>query len=277
MRETFGVPGDSADSMGCPGNTGAALEAAIRAGAATDLMDQAWWSPGLTHPDGRSAFALWFTGGIFVNESGRRFVNESAAYDRIGRQIIAEVQAGRLRVPFWMVYDDREGEVPPVKATNVSMVDTEQYRAAGLWRTAATLAELAQVIGVPADALEQTVARYNAMVADGADTDFGRGDEAYDRAFSGGEPPLVPITTPPFHAAAFGLSDLGTKGGLRTDTRARVLDLAGAPIPGLYAAGNTMAAVSGMTYPGGGNPIGASMLFSHLAALDMAGADVRSA
>ena len=45
--------------------------------------------------------------------------------------------------------------------------------------------------------------------------------------------------------------------------------------PGLYAAGNTMAAVSGTTYPGGGNPIGASMLFSHLAALDMAG-DVRS-
>ena len=110
----------------------------------------------------------------------------------------------------------------------------------------------------------------------GLDTDFGRGDEAYDRAFSGGESPMVPIDTPPFHAAAFGLSDLGTKGGLRTDTHARVLDESGRPIPGLYAAGNTMAAVSGMTYPGGGNPIGASMLFSHLAALDMAG-DVRSA
>ncbi len=277
LRETFGVPGDSADSMGCPGNTGAALEAAVRAGAATDLMDQAWWSPGLTHPDGRSAFALWFTGGIFVNEAGQRFVNESAAYDRIGRQIIAEMESGSLRVPFWMVYDDREGEVPPVKATNVSMVDTEEYRSAGLWRTAATLAELAAVIGVPADALEQTVARYNQLVADGADTDFGRGDEAYDRAFSAGEPPLVPITTPPFHAAAFGLSDLGTKGGLRTDTRARVLDHTGAPIPGLYAAGNTMAAVSGTTYPGGGNPIGASMLFSHLAALDMAERAVRPA
>lgn len=47
-------------------------------GADTDLMDQAWWSPGMTHPDGRSAFALWFTGGIFVNQDGRRFVNESA-------------------------------------------------------------------------------------------------------------------------------------------------------------------------------------------------------
>jgi hypothetical protein len=257
--------------MGCPGNTGAALEAALRAGAAIDLMDQAWWSPGLTHPDGRSAFALWFTGGIFINQAGQRFVNESAAYDRIGREIIREMQAGRLEVPFWMVYDDREGDVPPVKATNVSMVETQRYRDTGLWRTAATLAELAEVIGVPADTLERTVARYNEMVANGADTDFGRGDEAYDRAFSQGKSPLVSITQPPFHAAAFGLSDLGTKGGLRTDSRARVLDEHGVPIPGLYAAGNTMAAVSGTTYPGGGNPIGASMVFSHRAALDMAG------
>jgi predicted oxidoreductase len=176
-----------------------------------------------------------------------------------------------------MIYDDREGEVPPVRATNVSMVETERYRDAGLWRTATTLAELAESIGVAADALERTVARFNQMVADGADTDFGRGDEAYDRAFSQGRSPLVPVDQPPFHAAAFGLSDLGTKGGLRTDAQARVLDGDGVPIPGLYAAGNTMAAVSGTTYPGGGNPIGASMLFSHLAALDMAGRPVRSA
>ncbi len=118
-----------------------------------------------------------------------------------------------------------------MKATNVSMVDTDSYRAAGLWRSADTLAELADLIGLPADALEDTVARYNAMVAAGADTDFGRGDEAYDRAFSGGESPMVAIDTPPFHAAAFGLSDLGTKGGLRTDARARVLDESGEPIP----------------------------------------------
>ena len=71
-------------------------------------------------------------------------------------------------------------------------------------------------------------------------------------------------------AAAFGVSDLGTKGGLRTDTDGRVLDAEDRPIPGLYAAGNTMAAVSGTTYPAGGNPIGASLLFSHRAALHMA-------
>ena len=271
MRADYGVPGRVKDSMGAPGNTGAAHLAAIRAGAATDLMDQAWWSPGLIHPDGRAAFALWFTAGIFVNQAGERFVNESAPYDRIGRTIIGELTANRLRLPFWMVYDDREGDTPPVKATNVSMAEPQRYRDAALWRTGETLQDLAAAIGVPADALTATVARFNEMVATGSDTDFGRGDEAYDRAFSGGEPPLVPIDTPPFHAAAFGLSDLGTKGGLRTDVHARVLTAGGTPIPGLYAAGNTMAAVSGTTYPGGGNPIGASMLFSHLAALHMAG------
>lgn len=269
LRERYGVPGRVEDSMGAPANSGAAHEAAIRVGADTDLMDQGWWSPGLIHPDGRAAFALWFTGGIFVDSTGGRFVNESGPYDRIGRTIIDEVAAGRVRIPFWMVYDNRAGDVPPVRATNVSMADPAEYRAAGLWRTADTLAELAVAIGVPPSRLEATVARFNEMAGTGVDTDFGRGEEAYDRAFSRGRSPMVPIDTPPFHAAAFGLSDLGTKGGLRTDAHARVLDRSGRIIPGLYAAGNTMAAVSGTTYPGGGNPIGASMLFSHLAAMDM--------
>ena len=271
LRSQFGVPGRVQDSMGAPGNTGSALQAALRAGAATDLMDQAWWSPGLIHPDGGAAFALWFTGGLFVNQDGRRFVNESGPYDRVGRTIIDAMRAGRLRLPFWMVYDNRRGTLPPVRATNVTLDDPEAYRAAGLWHTADTLEDLADRIGVPPQALTATVARFNAMAAAGADDDFGRGEEAYDRALLQGRPALVPLTSPPFHAAAFGLSDLGTKGGLRTDSHARVLDSSGRPIPGLYAAGNTMAAVSGTTYPGGGNPIGASMLFSHRAALDMAG------
>jgi 3-oxosteroid 1-dehydrogenase len=269
LRQRFGVPGDARDTMGAPGNLGRALEAALVAGAATDLMDQAWWSPGLTHPDGRSAFALWFTGGIFVNQDGRRFVNESGPYDRIGKAVIDQIACGAMALPFWMIYDDREGLVPPVKATNVSMVEPERYVEAGLWHTADSLAELAAKIGVDAENLVSTVKRFNEFLAAGTDEDFGRGDEAYDRAFSGGRSPMVPIEKAPYHAASFGLSDLGTKGGLVTDSNARVLDADGNPIKGLYAAGNTMAAVSGTVYPGGGNPIGASMLFSHLAALDM--------
>jgi 3-oxosteroid 1-dehydrogenase len=269
LRRQYGVPGVARDTMGGPGSRGQALQAGIAVGADTDLLDQAWWSPGMTHPDGRSAFALWFTGGIFVNQDGDRFVNESRAYDRAGREIIAQLLDGSITLPYWMIYDDKEGEVPPVKAANVTIVETAKYVAAGLWHSADSLEELADKLGVPPERLTATVARFNEFAAAGIDDDFGRGDEAFDRAFSGGASPLVSIDRPPFHAAAFGISDLGTKGGLRTDTAARVLDAHGDPIHGLYAAGNTMAAPSGTAYPGGGNPIGTSMLFSHLAVLDM--------
>ncbi|MEB3021776.1 FAD-binding protein [[Mycobacterium] crassicus] len=274
MRAQYRVPGSARDTMGAPGNVGAAHRAAIAVGADLDLMDQAWWSPGMIHPDGRAAFALWFTGGIFVNHDGRRFVNESAPYDRLGREVLAQIDSGRTSLPFWMIYDNRTDGIPPVSATNVSMAGAAEYHRAGLWHTAATLDDLAKTIGVPSAHLTATIDRFNKQAAAGVDEDFGRGDEAYDRVFTEGASPLVPIDTPPYHAAAFGLSDLGTKGGLRTDVHARVLAADGSPISGLYAAGNTMAAVSGTTYPGGGNPIGASMLFSHVAALDMAAPEI---
>lgn len=271
LRSKYGVPGVARDTMGSWGNHGKALVAGVDAGAQTDLLDQAWWSPGMTHPDGRSAFAVWFTGGIFVNQDGKRFVNESAPYDRLGRSVIDQLQDGSASLPFWMIYDHKEGEVPPVKAPNVPMVESEKYFEAGLWHTADTLEQLADKIDVPADHLVATVQRFNEFVKEGVDRDFERGDEAFDRFFTNGESPLVSIDQGPFHATAFGISDLGTKGGLVTNTAAQVFDTLGNSIPGLYAAGNTMAAPSGTVYPGGGNPIGTSMLFSHKAVMDMLG------
>ncbi|MBS9375486.1 FAD-binding protein [Rhodococcus sp. B50] len=270
MRSKYGVPGAARDSMGPWSNLGKAHQAGIAVGADVDLMGEAWWSPGLTHPDGRSAFALCFTGGIFVDQDGKRFTNEYAPYDRLGRDVIARMERGEMTLPFWMIYDDRRGAVPPVGATNVPLVETEKYIDAGLWKTADSLEELAEKIGVPAETLQASVARWNELAAKGVDEDFGRGDEPYDLAFTGGGSALVPIEQGPFHAAQFGISDLGTKGGLRTDTVGRVLDGNGEPIPGLYAAGNTMAAPSGTVYPGGGNPIGASALFAHLSVMDAA-------
>ena len=64
--------------------------------------------------------------------------------------------------------------------------------------------------------------------------------------------------------------DLGTKGGLRTDARARVLRSDGTVIAGLYAAGNASAPVMGRSYAGAGATIGPAMTFGYLAALDMA-------
>ena len=85
-------------------------------------------------------------------------------------------------------------------------------------------------------------------------------------------PCLIPITTGPFYAAKIGLGDLGSKGGLKTDAASRVLRPDGSVIPGLYAAGDSMAAASGEHYPAPGTPIGSCMVFSYLAAMDMAGA-----
>jgi succinate dehydrogenase/fumarate reductase flavoprotein subunit len=275
MRSRFGVPGSVAGAMSPPGNDGAAIRAGMDVGGAVDLMDQAWWSPGLIRPNGRTTFTLGFDGGIFVDQRGQRFMNESIAYDRGGRAIISCMEKGTLTLPFWFVYDNRDDGAPPIQFPNQPLGDLESYRKSGLVCSADTLAGLAAAIKVPAAALEASVHRFNGFVERGKDPDFDRGAEPYDRMFTEGRPPLDSISRPPFHALAFGLSDLGTKGGLRTDHHARVLDDGGAIIPGLYAAGNSMAAVSGTAYPGGGNPVGSSMVFGHLAALNMA--NVRAA
>ena len=102
--------------------------------------------------------------------------------------------------------------------------DAEAHLAAGTWVRAGTVAELAAAIGVDAATLTATLDRFNAYAAAGEDADFGRGADEYDTFFAGGGGPaavLAPVAEPPFHAARFVLSDLGTKGGLVTDAAGR--------------------------------------------------------
>ncbi len=294
MRRRYGVPGEVSGTMGGPGSTGRAHEAAIGIGAAVDLMDQCWWSPGLLHPDGTATFSVGMLGGIFVDPTGERFVNESQAYDRLGRKALEADGAGKAHLPFWLIWDQRFGDRPPVLNASIALLEPAAYEKAGLWKSADTIEGLAKAIGVPPATLAATVARFNRFAATGVDEEFHRGEDAYDRFFVGGDVPeqnlvsienptfdaptgggpnpnLVAVDRPPFHAAAFSVSDLGTKGGLITDEHARVLRADASAIKGLYAAGNTMAAVSGTTYPGGGNPIGSSAVFAYLAVLDMIG------
>jgi succinate dehydrogenase/fumarate reductase flavoprotein subunit len=293
MRRAYGVAGPARWSMGSPGNFGRPIRAGIEIGAATDLMDECWWSPGLMHPDGTATFTVGVLGGIFVNGAGQRFTNELQPYDIVGHDVLRGEAKGVPHLPFWQIYDDRFGLRAPVLNASVALQPSEDYVAAGLWKQADTLEGLAAQIGVPADALRATIARFNQFARAGIDQDFHRGELAYDRFFvanqapdenlvglenpdfsdaigGGSNPCLVPIDRPPFYAAQFNISDLGTKGGLKTDPDARVLDTEGKVIPGLYAAGNSMAAVSGTTYPGGGNPIGSSVVFAYRAALDIA-------
>ena len=268
LRDRHRVPGQSRWSMAPTGtNTGELLLAAMAAGAATELLDQAWWCPGLELPDGRTAFTLGLRGGLVVDGAGRRYANESLPYDQMGRAMAANPAA----VPSYLVFDARsKGELPAIAMPGGRSAD---HLAAGTWETADTLSQLARLIGVPEDTLVATVERFNDFAGSGVDEDFHRGEDAYDLFFASGRGPnkaLVPVDRPPFYAARLVLSDLGTKGGLRTDTSGRVLREDGTALPGLYAAGNTAASLTGAVYPAPGAPIGTAMVFSSLAVHDMA-------
>jgi 3-oxosteroid 1-dehydrogenase len=255
LRTANGTPGRAAWTMGPRGtNTGEPIEAAVRVGAATDLMDQAWWCPGLVQPDGSAAFFLGLRGGIFVDANGERFANESLPYDRMGRVLAAEPST---RIPCQYVFDSREGgKLPAINC--VPGARRSQYLESGAWKSADTIEELAALIGVPAGALRASVERFNGFAKTGVDEDFHRGEDEYDRYFAGPaadgrpNPCLTPIEQGPFYAAQVVLGDLGTKGGLVTDADARVLRLDGSVIEGLYAAGNTTASVSREFYPAPG-------------------------
>jgi 3-oxosteroid 1-dehydrogenase len=168
------------------------------------------------------------------------------------------------RIPSYLVFDSREGNRLPAIAMPEG--DPEQHLKAGTWTRADTVDELAARLGLTD--LEATVERFNEFAESGVDEDFGRGSDEYDTFFAGGSGPntaLVPITEPPFYAARFVLSDLGTKGGLVTDEHGRVLRTDGAPIPGLYATSNTAASILGSLYPAPGIPLGLAMVFASLA------------
>ena len=119
-----------------------------------------------------------------------------------------------------------------------------------------------------------TVERFNRFAATGVDEDFGRGATVYDNYYGDPRvkpnPNLGPIDRPPFWASQLYPGDLGTKGGLLTDERGRVLREDGSAIAGLYAAGNTTATVMGRTYPGPGGTLGPAVVFGYLAARDLA-------
>lgn len=269
LRTASGTPGRAAWTMGPRGtNSGEPIEAATRIGAATELMDQAWWCPGLVQPDGSAAFFLGLRGGIFVDAHGERFANESLPYDRMGRVLAADPAT---RIPCHYVFDSREGgRLPAINC--VPGARRAQYLESGAWQTADTIEELAALIGVSGDALRATVERFNGFAKTGVDEDFHRGEDEYDRYFAGPAPDgqpnpcLAPLEQGPFVAARVVLGDLGTKGGLVTDPDARVLRPDGSVIEGLYAAGNTSASVSREFYPAPGTPIGTAMVFAHRAA-----------
>jgi succinate dehydrogenase/fumarate reductase flavoprotein subunit len=139
----------------------------------------------------------------------------------------------------------------------------------GVVKSAKSWDELATKIGVSAGQLCDTAGRFNELARRGHDDDFNRGDSVYDNYYGDPtlpNPNLYPLGKPPYYAFRVVLGDLGTSGGLRTDEYARVLRADGSVVPGLYAVGNTSAAVMGRSYAGAGATIGPAMTFGYVAA-----------
>ncbi len=263
-----------------PGNnTGAALEAGMAAGAATDLLEWAWWSPtipvvGEDKPRGIFAERA-FPGSIVVNGLGKRFCNEAQGYLEFGDAMYKDREAtGGKNVPAWCIFDAHfrfnyaMGPLMPGQIMPDSRLRKEWLNSV-YWK-ADTLEELARQIDVDPAGLTATVSKMNEFARTGEDKDFGRGGNVFDRYYGDvnvkPNPCLAPIQKGPFYAMRMDAGDIGTKGGLLTDAHARVVRPDGSPIEGLYAIGNTSASVMGIAYPGAGATIGPAMTFGYIAA-----------
>ncbi|MBZ9594241.1 3-oxosteroid 1-dehydrogenase [Streptomyces erythrochromogenes] len=266
-------------SVGAKENTGDGILAGQRAGAALALMDDAWWGPSIPLP-GEPYFCLaerTLPGGLIVNANGTRFVNEAAPYSDVVHVMYEKDRgAAGTHIPAWLIVDQNYRNKYLFKDILPTLPFPDAWYEAGAAKKAWTWDALAGQIGVPAGALRSSLSRFNAQAWSGTDSDFHRGATAYDHYYT--DPNvlpnscLAPIWVPPFYAFKIVPGDLGTKGGIVTDARARALRADGSVIRGLYAAGNASAAVMGHSYAGAGSTIGPAMTFGYVAANDIADA-----
>ncbi len=262
-----------------PYNEGDGHRMAMQAGASLANMRAFWGQPALLEPgfelDGRAvpqmASIRSTPGVVIVNRHGDRFVNEGATYQDFPKTLTSYDPVGvdyPNEPPTWLIFDQRVKNGAMVLPTVMPGQPAPDWIA-----QAPTLAALAEQIGIPPERLEATITRWNEHVAAGEDSDFHRGTFWWEAFMTGGPTPaacLRPVTKPPFYAVELRNGTLGTSGGPRIDSSARVLAQGGVPIPGLYAAGNASACVFGGAYPGGGGTIGPAMTFGYLAGRSVA-------
>jgi 3-oxosteroid 1-dehydrogenase len=276
MRRRFSAdqPNEARWSIANPGDTGEVLQTAMNLGARTDLLDEAWWLPMvfIAHKGAASlGSGRQRPGAIYVDNTGRRFVNESNSYVEVGKAMYAN-----KAVPCWQIFDD--GYVRRyVSGANLLKRRQlpEELIESGAVKRAETIADLARQIDVPPDKLEQTIKRFNEFAAKGLDPDFGRGQSAYNDCLGDpGHKPnaaIGPLDRAPYYATQVYPGDVGTCGGVITNEHAQVLDENDRVIDGLYATGNITATVMGRTYPGAGASIANTMVFGYVAARHAAG------
>ncbi|MQA61517.1 MAG: 3-oxosteroid 1-dehydrogenase [Actinophytocola sp.] len=267
-------------TAGAKANTGDGIRAGQAIGGAVAFMADAWWGPSIPLT-GRTWFCLAersLPGSIMVNDRAERFVNESAPYVEATHAMyggeFGQGDGPGENIPTWIIFDQRYRNRYMFAGVGPRQPLPGRWFKSGVVQRAKTIAELAGRIDVPAERLESTVARFNGFAREGSDEDFHRGESRYDHYYGDPRnrpnPSLAPLEVAPFYAVKLVPGDLGTKGGLVTDARGRVLREDGTEIAGLYAAGNASAPVMGHTYAGPGATIGPAMVFGYLAVADLA-------
>ena len=154
--------------MSNPGDTGEAIATAMRLGAQTALMDEAWWLPSpKTGRFGQSTLdqARQRPRTIYVDAAGRRFVNESNSYMEVGKAMYERDKTSRA-VPCWLIFDDRYRKRYAHVRSHPGYFP-KQMLESGRLKQAATLAELAELCGIDADGLAETVEHFNEHARNG--------------------------------------------------------------------------------------------------------------
>ncbi|MBN9428261.1 MAG: FAD-binding protein [Burkholderiales bacterium] len=265
LIEKFAPEFVNAVRMGGMANEGDGLLMAWALGA--DLIDTGWLSgtfgaslnhyPDLADRSGRGSILMHpiFKGGIAVNRHARRFADESGSYKITGRLCLEQPDAVAFQV---FDQNTMDASVPGMMPRD--------FRAGfekGLVRTAGTIAELAQTVGLDPDALEATVARYNGFVQAGHDPEFGR------MHLIGAIGELTPIARAPFYIYPCTTALLSTYGGIAVDDQTRVLDVHGQAIAGLFAAGEVTGGLHGTAYLSGSS-LAKAAIFGRLAGANAA-------
>ncbi|MDR3053387.1 MAG: FAD-dependent oxidoreductase [Coriobacteriales bacterium] len=266
---------------GAPGNVGDGHKLGHWAGGA--FQDGPW--PTMMHPQALAGFHGPF---MFVDPTGQRFFNEAtwvqgkcvgimtqarraegqsepnyawSIFDANWKQYLLEslpVGGGMFWDTFRMFGSSDEDAVTQIADSVAQGLENPN----GMWATANTLDELAEKIGVPADAFKGSVERYNGFAAKHVDEDYFK-----DPTF------VTPIDTPPYIAAKVGTGLLCVVAGLHVNDDCQVLTEDDTPIEGLYAGGNTMGDIYAIDYPINiqGNSHGRCLTFGFLLGEHLAG------
>lgn len=274
MRDKY-QPGTSAEwTATCPGDTGEMIQDMMRLGAAIAQMDEMVGNQAAFPPENADRIALVVSeiakpNSMVVDQSGERYINESQSYMSFCQGMLARHKTVPA-VPSWLVFDSQYTSKYMVAGTMPGSKKPASWSEQGWLKQGTTIEELAGQCGIEPDKLSAAVERFNGFARKGVDEDFNRGGRAYDR-FLGDKanapsPSMGPIEKGPFYAYKFYPGDVGTYGGVITDTNARVLREDGTVIPGLYATGISTASVMGRAYPGAGASVGPSFVWGYVAA-----------